>query len=181
MMKFVFSGLWVVVVTLGSLYVMNDLLAKPEKAKAAPSYFGGIDYVKMELVGIPVIRDGDMQGYVLAQLVYTADGKVLEKLSVKPDVFLKDAAIKRIYADETADFRKLKKYQIKELLAKLKDDANRRYGKPVVKEILIERLDYMKAEEVRAGGRTSARSQIKVPEAVSAKAKTEQSKKKKKK
>lgn len=171
MMKFVFSGLWVVVVTLGSLYVMTDLLAKPEKAKQESSYFGGIDYVKMELVGIPVIRDGDMQGYVLAQLVYTADGKVLEKLSVKPEVFIKDAAIKRIYADDTTDFRKMKKYQVKQLLTDLKNDANARYGKPILKEILVERLDYMKADEVRAGGRRKASSQVNVPKDVSAKPK----------
>lgn len=161
MIKSVLAGLWVVAVTLGSLYFMTDLLAKPEKAKEESSYYGGIDYVKMELVGVPVIRDGDMQGYVLAQLVYTADGKVLEKLTVKPDVFIKDAMIKKIYADDTTDFRRMKKYQLDALLAALKKDTNGRYGKPILKEILIERLDYMKADEVRAGGRKPAKPQAK--------------------
>lgn len=171
MIKSVLAGLWVVAVTLGSLYFMNGMLAKPEKVEEKPSYFGGIDYVKMELVGIPVIRDASMQGYVLAQLVYTADRAVLDKLTVKPDVFIKDAAIKRIYADETTDFRKMKKYQIKQLLADLKNDANGRYGKPVLNEILIERLDYMKADEVRAGRRPPPSKKTNVAKAKSAKSK----------
>ena len=165
MIKSVFAGLWVVAVTLGSVYFMTGLLAKPDEVKADPNYYAGIDYVKMELVGVPVIRDGDMQGYVLAQLVYTADGKVLEKLSVKPDVFIKDAMIKKIYADDTTDFRKMKKYQLDALLAALKKDTNGRYGKPILKEILIERLDYMKTDEVRAGGRRPEKPQTQASKA----------------
>ena len=178
MIKFVLSGLWVVAVTLGSVYFMNGMLVTPDKVEKKPSYFGGIDYVKMDLVGVPVIRDGNMQGYVLAQLVYTADRDVLDKLTVKPDVFIKDAAIKKIYADDTTDFRKLKKYQVEKLLTDLRDGANERYGKPILKEILVDRLDYMKAEDVRAGGRLPPKSNIKVPDSVKAGPKMAKSKKK---
>ena len=68
--------------------------------------------------------------------------------------------IKKIYADDTTDFRRMKKYQLDALLAALKKDTNGRYGKPILKEILIERLDYMKADEVRAGGRKPAKPKV---------------------
>jgi len=151
MMKFVLVGLWVVVVTLGSIYGVSQLLDKSEKPKKEASHFGGIDYSKMKLIGVPVIRNGAMQGYVLAQLVYTGEQKVLDELSVKPDVFITDALIKRVYANEVVDFRKLGKQQISEMLTALKKAANRRYARPVVHDILIERIDYMTVEDVRAG------------------------------
>lgn len=151
MIKAVLLGLWVCAVALGASYGMM-VLTKPEtKVEQKASYFGGLDYVKTELTGIPVIRSGSVQGYVLAQFVFTAEQKTLQSLSVKPELFLVDAAFRKLYADEDVDYRKLKKQNIDELTNSLKTEVNRRYGKPVVRDILVERLDYMPIDAVRNG------------------------------
>jgi hypothetical protein len=151
MIKLFLLGLWVCAVTLGATYAMMQVSRSATEASTAPAYFGGLDYVKTQLTGVPIIRSGKVQGYVMAQFVYTAEQKTLVKMSIRPELLLTDAAFKRIYADDALDYRQLGKQDLQKLVAELKDDVNRYYGKPIVKDILLETLDYLPIEVVRGG------------------------------
>lgn len=128
------------------------LLAAPKaKVEGKATYFGGVDYVKAPLVGVPIIKNKQLTGYVVAKFVYTIEQKKAKSLSVPPDPFLVNAAFQRIYTEATADVDDIKKPKIKMLLENLRADVNERYGKPIVKEVLIERLNFLPIESVRAG------------------------------
>ena len=154
-MKPILLGLWGCLITLVASYGTMILAAPAKKVETKASYFGGVDYVKAPIVGVPIIRGEELKGYVVAQFVFTIEGKTLESLSVSPGPFLVDAAFQRIYAEATLDVQEMKKPDIKNMLAGLRTDVNKRYGKPVIKEVLIERMNFLPIDSVRSGSYAS--------------------------
>lgn len=128
------------------------ILAAPvKKVEGKASYFGGVDYVKAPMVGVPIIRSKKLTGYVVAQFVFTIESKTLESLSVTPEPFLVDAAFRRLYSEAIIDVQDMKKPDMKKMLAGLRSDVNGRYGKPVIKEVLVERMNFLPIDAVRSG------------------------------
>lgn len=151
MSRNILLGLWACLMTLAAAYGAMVLAAPPKKIETKASYFGGVDYVKAPMVGVPIIRGKKLNGYVVAQFVFTIEQKRLDALAVAPGPFLVDAAFRRIYVDATADVNNMKKQDIAQLLKDLKSDVNARYGKPVIKEVLVERMNFLPIDAVRAG------------------------------
>ncbi len=149
MIKLLVVGLWVCVVTLASGYsaVMWQTGRAPEQE--AEKFFGGLDYIKTKMISVPVITDGAVQGYVIAQFVFTVEANLLKKLSVKPDVFLVDEAIRTIYAGQGFDFRQMKKHDLPALAKLIADNVNARFGARFVEEVLVQDLNYLPKEQVR--------------------------------
>ena len=104
-MKPILLGLWGCLITLAASYGTMILAAPVKKTEGTASSFGGVDYVKAPMVGVPIIRSKKLTGYVVAQFVFTIESKTLESLSVTPEPFLVDAAFRRIYAEATIDVR----------------------------------------------------------------------------
>lgn len=151
MSRSILLGLWACLMTLAAAYGAMVVAAPPKKVKTKASYFGGVDYVKAPMVGVPIIRGKKLSGYVVAQFVFTIEQKKLDALAVAPGPFLVDAAFRRLYADATADMNNMKKQDIARLLDDLKSDVNARYGKPVIMEVLVERMNFLPIDAVRAG------------------------------
>lgn len=151
MIKLIVSGLWVCAVTVascyGALYWTTGRAPEVENDK----FFGGLDYVRTKLISVPVISSGSIEGYVVAQFVFTVDSKVLKRLSVKPDVFLVDEAFKVIYAGSAIDFRKPRKQDLPGLSKLIAENVNKRFGSNFVEEVLIEELGYVPKAEARGG------------------------------
>ena len=154
-MKGILLGLWGCLITLAASYGTMILAAPSKKTEAKATYFGGVDYVKAPMLGVPIISKGRLHGYVVAQFVFTIKGKTLKSLSVTPEPFLVDAAFQRIYAEAPADTKKMTKPDLKKLLEGLRDDVNKRYGEPVIKEVLIERMNFLPVDSVRSGTYTA--------------------------
>lgn len=70
-------GLWICAVALGSLFFavrQND--GPSGEVQANGGAFGGLDYVKTDVMSVPIISNGSVAGYVVAQLVYTVDSNI---------------------------------------------------------------------------------------------------------
>ena len=59
--------------------------------------------VKTNIISVPIVTAGSIRGYLIAQFVYTADGDLLRKLSVPPELFLTDEAFRTIYLAAVGD------------------------------------------------------------------------------
>ena len=88
---------------------------------------------------------------MVAQFVFTIEGKTLESLSVTPGPFLVDAAFQRLYSEAILNVQDMKKPDIENMLSGLRQDVNKRYGKSVIKEVLIERMNFLPIDSVRSG------------------------------
>lgn len=158
MIKLIIAGLWVCLVTLGSAYgaVYWQTAQHPpthESAQKSNDHghgaSGGKETLKTRMISVPVIADGAVQGYVMAQFVFVADSKAMKEMAVKPDLFLLDEAFKTIYSGEAGDFRKLKKQDLGVLVKKIGENANKRMGVNVVEDVLIQELNYIPKDRVR--------------------------------
>lgn len=157
MIKTIALGFWICLVTLIATWVGATYLGAGKSDAAAEAtgekFFGGLAEVKARPVSVPMIVDGAIQGYVMAQLAFTVKKETLEKLSVKPDVFIVDEAFKTIYEGEAVDFKRLKKQDVDGIAKKIKENVNKRFGSAFVEDVLFEDLNYIPMEKVRGGGK----------------------------
>lgn len=156
MIKTIALGFWICLVTLVATWVGATYLGAGKTDAAAPAdeqFLGGLAEVKPRPVSVPMIVDGAIQGYVMAQLAFTVKKETLVKLSVKPDVFIVDEAFKTIYEGEAVDFKRLKKQDVDAIAKRIKDAVNKRFGSAFVEDVLFEDLNYIPMEKVRGGGK----------------------------
>ena len=115
---------------MASTYAAVSWLAPraPEPETQTQKLSGGLESVKTRMISVPVVADGAIHGYVMAQFVFTVDSKTMKHLSVKPDVFLLDEAFKAIYGGESVDFRQFKKRDLQGLSKQIGDNVNKRLG-----------------------------------------------------
>jgi hypothetical protein len=150
MLKLILSGIWVCVVTLGSSYaatwwkVSHSAPVVHEEIVVA-----GIEYKKTKMINVPMIADGAVQGYIMAQFVFTAEAAALKKVTVQPEVFLQDEAFRALYSDEKLDFRHLEKYDITKLTKTLAKKVNERISMELVKEVLIQEFNYVSKDDMK--------------------------------
>jgi len=151
MIKAMVSGVWVGAVTLASAYAGLSWQTARPTATEAHKVHGGVETVRTRMISVPVIADGALQGYVMAQFAVTVDGAVAKGMSVKPDLYIQDEAFKTIYAEEAIDFRQIKRQDLAGLSKKIAENVNKRLGSHVVADVLIQELNYLTKESVRGG------------------------------
>jgi hypothetical protein len=151
MIRLIATGIWICVVTVLASYAATLWHAPPAKEDGATKLFGGLESMETGVISVPVISNGSVQGYVLAQFTFTMKSEALGRMSVKPDVYLQDAAFRAIYSGEAAALRGAKKQDLEALTATIKRRVNERFGDQFVEDVLIERLTFVPKEEVRDG------------------------------
>jgi hypothetical protein len=147
MLRLVISCLWVCAVTLGSAYAM--VMIKTHHAEApAHAPVDKIGYEKTRPINVPMIANGSVQGYVVAQFSYTANAEDKKQVNVPIEAFLLDEAFKTLYGDEKLDFRHLEKYDMAGLTKSLVEKVNVRLNNPLLKDVLVEEFNYVSKEDI---------------------------------
>lgn len=151
MIRLIITGVWICIVTALSAYAATLWRAEPPPEGQVDSLFGGLASVKTNMISVPVISAGAVNGYVLAQFTFTMKSDILKRMSVKPDVFLLDSAFRTIYSSDAAALRGAKKQDLQALTAAIKTRVNDRLGKDLVEDVLIEKFNFIAKNEVRDG------------------------------
>ena len=151
MIRLLAVGFWVCAVTLASAFTAVLWQSGQLVQGGQAGLFSGLATVKTRLISVPVIADGAVQGYVVAQFVFAVDSNLLKQLSIKPDLILVDEAIRTIYAGNGFDFRQLAKQDLAALTKALAANANARFGVALVHDVLIEELNYLTKDQARVG------------------------------
>lgn len=148
MIKLIASCIWICFVTAATGYTaamwklehadVSDKSAGPEK----------IEYKKTRPLNVPIIANGNVAGYVVAQFGYTLSAENSKDLSVPPEVFLLDEAFQALYSDERLDFRHLEKYDVAGLTKSLVTKVNHRLNKEVLKDVLVEELNFVAKADI---------------------------------
>ncbi len=152
MIKQLLFAFWICAISLGSAYatLLWQIQAR-ESAEADKSKKTSIEQVQTKRISVPVISEGTLKGYVLAQFTFQVDASALKKMTVRPDIFLVDEVFKAIYSGEAINFRNPQKPDVGELSALIKKNVNKRFGKDFVKEVLVQELNYIPQERFRGG------------------------------
>jgi hypothetical protein len=147
MIKLVVSCIWICFVTAAAAYAAA--MWKIDQAEVAASATPEkVEYKKTRPLNVPIISKGAVAGYVVAQFGYTLVPENAEQLSVPPEAFLLDEAFQALYADDKLDFRHLEKYDVGGLTKKLVQAVNHRLSKDVIRDVLVEELNFVAKEDI---------------------------------
>jgi hypothetical protein len=149
MIKLLAVGLWACAVSLGATFGILEWKKMQLAAPSVDEHAGKLEEVHTKPINVPIISDGAVQGYIVAQFVFAVDSKLLHELSVNPEIYLLDEAFKTIYAGEKVNFRQLKRQDLPALAKELGENVNKRIGAPMVKDVLIDQLSYVPKTEGR--------------------------------
>jgi hypothetical protein len=151
-LKYIFIGIWVCGVTLGSAYgVMYWQAQSRYHAADKPKEKVELEQVKTKIISVPIVYEGKVRGYVLAQFTFTIEASMLKDLEIKPDIYFVDEAFRIIYSGDIVNFTTLRKPDIPALAKVIKDSVNKRLGKDLVREVFVQELNYIPQEQFRGG------------------------------
>lgn len=153
MMKFLLAGLWASIVSLGTAFGVLQWLNSSVAAQA-PNAETKIEEYRTKAINVPIIGGGTIQGYMVAQFVFTVDATALQTMRVNPEVYVLDEAFKTIYAGEQVNFQNMKKQDLPLLAKKLGENVNRRLGVNVVQDVLIDQLSYIPKKDMRGNNKS---------------------------
>jgi flagellar basal body-associated protein FliL len=147
--KTLFIGLWVCAVALGSSYFFtrmqnNSASHDPTKEEAA-----AVEFIKTEMVSVPIIRAGKVTGYLVTQLSFAVNKVETGKLSFEPTPYLIDTAYRTLYENSVIDFSELQPQDLSSLTKKIAEAANAKLGAGVVTDVLMNEINYVPRDEVR--------------------------------
>ncbi len=148
MIKLIASCAWICLLTAGASFAMVSMKFDHQTAAPATDSSGQtLEYKKLPVINVPMIADGAVQGYVVAELGYTYN-QSLVKEALLPDVYLLDETFRKIYSDTTLDFRHLEKYDVNTLTKELAQKVNQRLQAEVVKDVLVQELNFFPKSDI---------------------------------
>jgi flagellar basal body-associated protein FliL len=106
-----------------------------------------VQLLKTHMVSVPILMDGQVLGYVVARMQFTADIEQL-KTSVQPDAFVADEAFKIIYDTTPSDIKTGRKQALKDLTSNIVSGVNKRLGRDVVKDVFIDSWTYLSKQDM---------------------------------
>ena len=79
MIKLIVSAVWICAITLVSSYTAASWKSRGTIAATGEDALTGLNYTKTAPINIPILVDGAVEGYVVAQFVYTGDAAELNR------------------------------------------------------------------------------------------------------
>lgn len=150
MLRMFFAGLWICLVTLASGYLaVEHLASRSGEETLDTNYFRGIAYEKTRSLTVPIIAGGAVEGYVVAQFVYTAETRKLRDLGVPPESFILDEAYAMIFSSPEIDFRNLRSFDMQAFLAEIARRVNRRLDAAIIRDMLVEEFNFVDKSQLR--------------------------------
>ena len=150
MIKFVVAAFWIVAVTIGSVYYSFGIAQNRPVEATPPGFLGGLDYVKTDVISVPILKSGQVNGYFLARMVYTIETEQAKKLVIPAQSVITDEVYSYLYANPQIDFQKRGSIDLDVIRNGIRKSVNDRIGAPLIHDVLVEQLDFLTKEEIRA-------------------------------
>lgn len=149
MLRLSLLAVWVIAVTAAATYGSVWYQQQPHDETSSDAEDRGVEELKTEMTSVPMVRGGEIIGYVIIQLSFQADRKLLSGLRTEPLPYLIDAAFRVIFASGDIDFQRLRGSDLDRLTAEIGKEANSRIGAELVRTVLIQQLNYVRKEDIR--------------------------------
>ena len=146
-MKLVVMGIAAIIATLAGSFAASLLAGNP----SVPVKTDGskvLEFIKLDVLSVPVVRKGQVQGYVLARVAVGVSAEEAKKSRAAVSLYSNEGAFRAIY-EEGFEFTQLKTVDIVRLADRMTRLINDRWGAPVVAGTTIESLNFVPYSEVR--------------------------------
>lgn len=156
MLKLLLTGAWVCAVTLGSVYFSMQYASAPVVSDAEAERRASEEYVAGEIITVPVIKDGSVQGYFLAKLSFSATREGIAKLHAPLRQLVTDELYDMLVGSKFIDVADTGSFDLPDFKLAVKEGLNKKLGGGVITEVLVEQLEYLSKQDVEraANGQT---------------------------
>jgi hypothetical protein len=107
-----------------------------------------VQMMKTRMVSVPIMADGQVLGYVVARMQFSAITEELKTSTVQPEPFVADEAFKRIYDTTPGDMKAGRKQALRALTADIASGVNKRLGRNVIKDVFIDSWTYLSKQDM---------------------------------
>ncbi|MFC3205324.1 MAG: hypothetical protein WA973_12025 [Mesorhizobium sp.] len=149
MLKFIAAAIWICVITVGAVFYSFQAAGERGAGQPPKPLLGGLDYVKTDIISVPLVRDSAVQGYFLTNLVYTVDPAQIKKLSVPAPALITDQIYSYLYQNPQIDFTKVAKLDVDAFRKNIRDTVNARVGEQLIHEVLIDQINFLSKDDIR--------------------------------
>ncbi|NGO51725.1 hypothetical protein G6N73_11130 [Mesorhizobium camelthorni] len=146
--KFIAAAIWICIVTIGAVIYSFQTSGANAEAKG-PALFGGLDYIKTDVISVPILRNARVDGYFLARLVYVVDPAKLKLLTVPVEAILVDEVYSYLYSNPQLDFSANETLDLEIFRAGIRDAINARVQDALIDDILVEQIDFLSKDDIR--------------------------------
>jgi len=147
--KFIVAALWISAVTVGAMMYSFTSHEAKVAAEAEPPLLGGLDYIKTEVISVPVLGQAGISGYFLARLVYTIEPEKAKKLTVPAQTLIGDELYSYLFSNPQIDFTHTDTLDLDLFRTGIRDRLNKRFGEEIVHDVIVEQIDFLSKEEIR--------------------------------
>ncbi|MBZ9699736.1 MULTISPECIES: hypothetical protein [unclassified Mesorhizobium] len=149
MVKVIAIAVWICVATLGAVFYSFQAAGDRGVGEKPKPMLGGLDYVKTEVISVPLIRNARIDGYFLTKLVYTVEPEQIKKLSIPAEALITDQVYSYLYSNPQIDFTKKETIDLDAFRAAIRDTVNTRVGATLVHEVLVDQVNFLSKDEIR--------------------------------
>jgi hypothetical protein len=148
MIKFVITGVWACVVTLGAVYGSVWMATRPAPDPAAAQK-AQQEYVKGESINIPVLANDQVTGYFLTKISFMMEKDKAKDLKAPLTELTTDELFSLLVGNKMIDVSHLSSFNLPAFRDDIKKNMNERLGGEYIDSVLVEQLDYLSKDEVR--------------------------------
>ncbi|AZO73986.1 MAG: hypothetical protein E5V92_23590 [Mesorhizobium sp.] len=149
MIKFIAAALWICAATLGAVFYSFQAAGERGVGEPPKPMLGGLDYVKTDIISVPLVRDSKIDGYFLTKLVYTVEPDQMKKLSIPAPAIITDQVYSYLYSNPQIDFTKKETIDLDAFRKAIRDTVNARVGVELVHDVLIDQVNFLSKDEIR--------------------------------
>jgi len=160
MLKLLFTGLWVCLVTLGAVYFSVQMSAPSPPVDEEAARREALQLVRGEEISVPVISDGMITGYFLGRFSFMMDREKIRGARLPITELTTDELFTVLVGEKMIDLGKPHAFDLEVLKTRIQDDINMRLGEGTVAEVLVERLDFLSKEDIRTNAAREGRHPI---------------------
>lgn len=148
MLKLVFTGVWVCAVSLGSVYASMKYASAPVVTDEEADRRASEEYVSGELITIPVITGGSVQGYFLTKLSFAVNKEKIKTLPIPLKEMVTDELFDILVGKQLINVADTSEFDLSNFKTVVKEGLNAKIRDEVVTEVLIEQLEYLSKGDV---------------------------------
>ena len=149
MLKAVVVAIWSCVASLGSVYATIAYRSMVSRESASDNRPLTVEARKTREINVPKIADGIIKGYVVVSFVFIVDQAVSRNTRIPPDAFVVEEAFRLIYDDDSIEFARAKKLDLKQLTDAIRARVNARLGSAVIVDVALQELQFIASADLK--------------------------------
>ncbi len=141
-------GIFAALSALGGTWLSDNVsLFRKNDTESSAKYVYQVK--KAGTLNVPLLRQGELKGYLVIRLAYATDGQITSVDSNTLESLVQDEAFRTLYSDTSIDPQKLGQFDLSGLGKKLAERIRTRISSDSFKDILISEFTYVPVSSVK--------------------------------